>query len=247
MKKDEFICIDCESTGLDPKNDRIIEIAAVYFDHKENFETMESLINPGCPIPEESIKIHNITPNMVQGKPSIKEFLPKLLSFIGNRIIVGHGILFDISLIQEEAQRHKIPCKIQENRTIDTLRMARSYGESSGNSLEKLREHFNIDYEGAHRALNDVIVNIDVFRYLAKQFKSTKDIFERLSHPILMKHIPLGKHKGRLFKEIPLAYLQWAAKMDFDQDLLFSIRTELKRRKQGNNFAEATNPFSSLS
>jgi DNA polymerase-3 subunit epsilon len=55
--------------------------------------------------------------------------------------------------------------------------------------------------------------------------------------------MPLGKHKGRLFKELPHEYLQWAAHQNFDQDLLFSIRTELKKRKKGGLFIQAANPF----
>jgi DNA polymerase III subunit epsilon len=58
--------------------------------------------------------------------------------------------------------------------------------------------------------------------------------------------MPLGKHKGRLFSEIPLHYLLKAATMDYDQDLLFSIRSELKKRKQGGLFSQAANPFLEL-
>jgi DNA polymerase-3 subunit epsilon len=129
---------------------------------------------------------------------------------------------------------------------LDTLRMARLYGESPINSLEGLRKHFNIPLEGAHRAMSDVIVNIEVFRYLARRYKSTKQLFDALSRPILMHTMPLGKHKGRPFKEIPLQYLQYMSYKDFDQDLLFSIRAELKRRKLGNQFGQASSPFANL-
>src|SRR5262249_9013660 len=124
--------------------------------------------------------------------------------------------------------------------------MARLYGESPTNSLDQLRQHFNIEFEGAHRAMSDVIVNREVFKYLAKRYRSTEQIFEILSKPIFLKTMPLGKHKGRLLKEIPLQYLQWAANKDFDQDLLYSIRSELARRKKGNLFSQAVNPFSEL-
>ena len=58
--------------------------------------------------------------------------------------------------------------------------------------------------------------------------------------------MPLGKHKGRPFTEVPVAYLRWAARQKFDQDLLFSIRSELKKRDQGNAFRKAGNPFQEL-
>jgi DNA polymerase-3 subunit epsilon len=172
--------------------------------------------------------------------------LPSLFKLIGTHIIVGHGIQFDIQILMAEAKRHAIPCKIGQNRFLDTLRMARLYGESPVNSLEYLRKHFNIPLEGAHRAMSDVIVNTEVFKQLLKRYKTMDHLFEVLSKPILMDTMPLGKHKGRPMKEVPLTYLQWAAHKDFDQDLLYSIRTELKKRKKGNQFSQVNNPFLNL-
>lgn len=243
LEQEVFVCIDCEATGLDPKNDRIIEIAAAKFTLNEILEQKDDLVDPKCDIPETSIAIHNITPDMVQGKPTIQEVLPGFFEFIGKHIIVGHNIQYDIDIINYTAQREGIPCHIQKNPTIDTLRLARLYGESPSNSLEQLRQHFNIDFEGAHRALNDVVVNIGVFRYLSQKFNSSKQILKTLEKPIALKYMPLGQHKGRLMKEIPLEYLKWAASKDFDMDLLYSIRSELKRRKVKKDFGQSTNPF----
>lgn len=94
--------------------------------------------------------------------------------------------------------------------------------------------------------MSDVLVNIDVFKSLVKDYNSMDELMKVLSKPIPMKHMPLGKHKGRLFREIPIEYLQWAANKDFDRDLLFSIRSEIKRRKQGGLFHQAANPFQNL-
>lgn len=246
MSKTEFVCVDCEATGLDKDGDEIIEIAAVIFTLEKEFEIYDSLVNPGRQIPEESILIHHITQDMVKGQPKIQEVLPKIIEMISDRIIVGHGVGFDIHLINRDAKRHKIPCNIKNNPFFDTLRMARLYGESPRNSLEKLREHFNINEEGAHRALNDVIVNIEVFRKLAHSYKSTEELKRILEKPIRLKNMPLGKHKGRPLKEIPLQYLKWAAHMDFDQDLLYSLRSEIRRRQKTEHFSKATNPFSEL-
>ncbi len=246
LNKQKFICIDCETTGLDAKQDRIIEVAVMCFDSNQIFDQMETLINPECIIPETSIAIHHITPDMVKDKPTIAQILPEILKLIGNHIIVGHGVGFDIDILAIAAERHGIPCKIRQNPFLDTLRMARLYGESPINSLEHLRKHFNIPLEGAHRAMSDVIVNKEVFKCLAKNFKTSEQIFEALSRPILMATMPLGKHKGRSLKDIPLQYLQWIVHKDFDQDLLYSVRSELKRRKKGNLFNQAGNPFLNL-
>ena len=218
----------------------------VKFTFEKVLEQVEFLVDPECTIPEQSIAIHHITQDMVTGKPKIHEVLPCILTMAGKYPIVGHGIKFDIDLIAHSASQHNLPCSIQHNSYIDTLRLARLYGESPVNSLEQLRRHFNIEPEGAHRAMSDVLVNMEVFKYLAARYKTTEALFEVLSKPILMKVMPLGKHKGRPMKEVPLEYLQWAAHKDFDMDLLYSIRSEIKRRKKGNLFTQVANPFKNL-
>lgn len=246
LDKQKFVCIDCETTGLDPIQDRVIEVAVMCFDADQVYASMESLINPEQTIPDTSIAFHHITPDMVADKPKLEELLPQILEMVGQHIIIGHSVKFDIDILAACAGRHGIPCKIQQNSYIDTLRMARLYGECPINSLEHLRMHFNIPQEGAHRAMSDVIVNREVFKHLAKKFKTTEQLFDALSRPILMGSMPFGKHKGRPFKEIPLQYLQWMVTKDFDQDLMFSIRSELKRRKKGNLFNQSANPFINL-
>lgn len=246
INQEVFICLDCETTGLEPQTDQVIEVAATKFTFDKTIDTFESLIDPGMLIPEPSQEIHHISNEMVAGKPKIQEILPALLQFVGNHIVIGHGIKLDLTFLDTAAKRNNIPSRLSSLPTIDTLRLARLYGESPINSLEKLREHFNIASEGAHRAMSDVTVNIEVFKFLACRFKTTEQVLQRLTKPILLRKMPLGKHKGRPFNEIPIEYLQWASNKDFDQDLIFSIRSELKKRKQGNQFKQASNPFSSL-
>lgn len=247
LHKEQFICIDCETTGLDPKKDRIIEVAAVRFSLDETIEEFESLVDPECPIPESSIAIHRITQDMVAGKPKIAELLPELNRLAGNSILVGHGICFDVDILMSSAERAGIPCSLNSNGFFDTLRMARIYGESPSNSLEQLRQHFNIEHEGAHRAMNDVVVNMRVFKFLAKRYRTTEELFNCLARPIQLKTMPLGPHKGRPMKEVPLEYLKWASThRKFDQDLTFSIRSEIKKRKNGRLFSQAANPFCEL-
>jgi len=246
LKNDTFICVDCETTGLDAENDSIIEVAAVIFQGDTILDSYETLIDPEIPISPESTEIHHITDDMVIGKPKIQAVLPDLLKFIGNKIIVGHGIPFDIAFLNNQAKKFSIPCNLGTQSFLDTLRLARLYGDSPTNSLEKLREHFNIPAEGAHRAMNDVRVNIEVFKFLTQNYKTTEQVLDRLKKPIPLRAMPLGKHKGRPFSDIPSEYLQWAANKDFDQDLIFSIRSELKKRKGGSLFKQSSNPFSQL-
>ena len=141
VNKDIFICLDIEATGLDPTLDRIIEIAAIKFTFDEILDSFTFLIDPQIEIPKQSQIIHNISSDMVIGKPKIKELFPTVLNFIKEDIIIGHGIKFDIDIIYNEAIRNQIECKIQKTKYIDTLRLARLYGESPYNSLKELTKH----------------------------------------------------------------------------------------------------------
>lgn len=247
LENEEFICIDCEATGLDAKKERIVEVAVVSFTYDKLFETYESLVDPECGVmPEDAYNVHRISYEMVKGQPKIRDVIPKLLEIIGSKTIIGHQVQFDIDIISNEAERCGIPCRIQKNKFIDTLRLARLYGDSPSNALEKLGIHFNVPNEGAHRAMNDVMVNIEVFKHLSRRYLTLEKLFEVLSRPILMKAMPLGKYKGRPFRDIPLQYLLYAAKKDYDQDLLYSLRNEIKQRKKGGLFQQASNPFQKL-
>ena len=151
-----LLIIDLESTGVDPMQDRIVQlgVSVLHPDGTVNPRGWQRLINPTIPIPAAATAVHHITDEMVRGKPKVAEIIPSLLKFIGKDIIIGHGIALDLAFIATAAKRHQIPCTLLSHPTIDTLRMARLYGESPVNSLAMLRHHFNIPDEGAHRAMN---------------------------------------------------------------------------------------------
>ena len=244
-----FACFDCEATGLNTEEDRIIEIGIALFklgDPNNPIKTFETLVNPLRPIPKDSQEIHNISDEMVKDAPTIENVLPQALKMLKDYPLMGHSLSFDINLFCAEAQRCQIPCDIRNSTVIDTLRLARHYGQSPVNSLQALRSHFNIPEESAHRAMSDVLVYISVFSHLTRPFKSLDHMLSELSKPIELKNMPLGKHKGRPFKEIPVEYLRWAINKDFDIDLKFSIKQELKRRARGTQFNQSANPFQDL-
>ena len=79
-----------------------------------------------------------------------------------------------------------------------------------------------------------------------EKYKTIEELQKILERPILLKNMPLGKHKGRPLKEVPIEYLKWAAGKNFDQDLSYSIKSEIKRRRQTKDFSGSANPFQNL-
>ncbi|HJP41305.1 MAG TPA: 3'-5' exonuclease, partial [Dehalococcoidia bacterium] len=97
-----FVALDVETTGLDPSEDAITEVAAIRF-HADGTElaTFESLVDPGRPIPAFVESLTGISSGDVKGAPRIEDIGQKLLGFAGDDPVVGHNIEFDLQHLRE--------------------------------------------------------------------------------------------------------------------------------------------------
>lgn len=116
-----FIAFDTETTGLEPKTDKIVEIGAVKFDRLGPIGRFSVLINPGIPMPAEAAKVNGITDEMLQKQPAMEEVLPDFLSFIENGILVAHNAPFDLSFINAALKHYWNRAEEQENGSHDQL------------------------------------------------------------------------------------------------------------------------------
>ena len=92
---DSYVCLDLETTGLDPKKDKIIEIGAVRVRSGEITERMETLVNPGRMLPSRIVELTGICDSQLTDAPDITKVLPELLDFIGEDILLGHSVFFN--------------------------------------------------------------------------------------------------------------------------------------------------------
>ena len=150
-----FCVLDLETTGGAPSVCEITEIGAVKYVGGELTGTFQTLVNPGVPIPPMITVLTGITQIMVIEAPHIGEALPAFLEFIGDAVIVGHNIRFDMSFLNAAAERlgyNRLP-----NRTVDTLGLARRLVRSEVRSLKlgALAAHFRSPVAPTHRALDD--------------------------------------------------------------------------------------------
>lgn len=153
---DTIIILDTETTGLDHKTEKMIEIAAVKMQGTEIIETFTSLVNPQKPIRYSSFLIHNISEEMVQDAPPIEEVLPKFFEFIGDHAYVAHNAIFDYSFINEASKA--VYGKRFINHRIDTFEMYRSvFPDEFSHGLNSLLRRFGFQEEVLHRALDDAM------------------------------------------------------------------------------------------
>ena len=98
---EEFIVLDLETTGLDPLNDKIIEIGAVKITGSKIVESYSTFINPEKNIPDYIVNLTGITNDDVRDAPVFAESSSDLVEFIGDRPIVGQFIKFDLDFLSE--------------------------------------------------------------------------------------------------------------------------------------------------
>ena len=91
-----FVAFDVETTGLDLRTERIVEVGAVKFDGSGVLDTYGQLVNPGRPIPPALTAIHGITDEMVAKNPPITSVVPEFEEFAGDAVLVAHNAQFDV-------------------------------------------------------------------------------------------------------------------------------------------------------
>lgn len=166
-----YVVFDLETTGINPKLDAIIEISAVKVLNRQVTDTFSSLVNPECPIPYGATAVNGITDEMVAKEPVLEEILPKFMDFIGEHVLVGHNIhSFDMKFLWNTTEL--LYEKTVTNDYIDTLQMARlCLPQLSHHKLVDIASYYQISTTGAHRALNDCIMNQKCFEQLAEELK----------------------------------------------------------------------------
>ncbi|MBE5883876.1 MAG: 3'-5' exonuclease [Lachnospiraceae bacterium] len=164
---DTYISIDLETTGLNPKLDKIIEIGAVKVVEGKIVDTFSALVNPGRKLEQRIVELTGITDSDLENAPYIDEVLPLLITFLEDYILLGHSILFDYSFLKKAAVDKKLTF---EKQAIDTLKIARKYlADLEHRSLDYLCEYYQIPHR-AHRALADAEATSMLYQRLTEAF-----------------------------------------------------------------------------
>jgi len=152
-----YVALDLETTGLNSARDAIIEVGAIKFDGRRELGHLSSLVNPGRPIPLQITQLTGITNQDVMTAPPFAAVREKLARFVGNAVIVGHNIGFDLGFLRQQ------DC-LRDNPSIDTFRLAAILmPHESRYSLGQLAESLGIRFDSRHRALDDARASMELF------------------------------------------------------------------------------------
>lgn len=169
MSIQEHIAVDLEMTGLNPQQDRILEIGAVRVCEGEIRDCFRVMINPHRELSETIVSLTGITQQMAdQGCEEIDAFR-EFLDFAGELPLLGHNLMADYRFLKQAAKNHGMDF---ERKGIDTWKIARKIlKEPEKKSLDVLCRFFDIPLQGHHRALDDARACGELFLCLQKKFQ----------------------------------------------------------------------------
>lgn len=188
----DFISIDLETTGLDPKTDKILEIAAIRYRNGKPTETFHTFVNPGRQVPERITELTGITQEQIQDAPTFNMVQTELLAFLQDDVLMAHNVLFDYSFLKRAVVNSggvtNKGTDTFEKRGVDTLKIARKYlADLESRSLQALCLHYAIPLE-AHRALEDARATATLYREMAQAVLTDRPECEGDFSPYTLKY-----------------------------------------------------------
>ncbi|MEM1376963.1 MAG: DNA polymerase III subunit epsilon [Pseudomonadota bacterium] len=176
------IIFDTETTGLDNREDRIIEIGAVELENR--FVTGRSFhvfVNPqGRQVHPDALNVHGISNEMLADKPTFAQIIDDWFAFVGDAKLIAHNANFDVGFFNSEFERVGFP-KIDPDRVIDSLALARRRHPMGPNSLDALCKRYGIDNSKRekHGALLDSELLAEVYIELVGGKQATFSLDQR--------------------------------------------------------------------
>jgi DNA polymerase-3 subunit epsilon len=164
-----FCVLDLETTGGTAADGGITEIGAVRVRGGEVLGTFRTFVNPGHLIPRQITVLTGISQAMVRGAPPPDAVVPTFLEFLGDAVIVGHNVRYDLGYLNaamERSGRPRLP-----NTVVDTLRLARRLlrEEVPNCRLGTLADRLRLPHRPSHRALDDALATADLLHVLLER------------------------------------------------------------------------------
>ena len=227
--EDAIVVLDFETTGLNTRTDRIIEIGAVKLQNGHIVDTFAQMVNPGIPLPPKITEITGIADHMLMEAPSAAQALPGLLEFIGDAPLAAHNAGFDCAVLDSELGRLGIK---RDWTVIDTLFFAQKlHPEYTRFNLKSVCKQLGVSLKNAHRAVHDATATAQILSIMMDEAKekgavTLEDIDKKVMgytkgldrHVILLAASQQGlQNINRLVTMSHLDYFHYVPKMPRDK------------------------------
>lgn len=247
-----LVVFDLETTGTNPRADRIVEVACVKIHPDGRREEWVRRLNPRMPIPAASTAIHGISDRDVKDAPSFKEVAVELARFLDQCDLAGYNISgFDLPVLRTEFLRAGMVFEVADRRLVDAQRIF--FAREPRHLSAAARFYCGAEHEGAHGALADAQMTLRVLSGQLKRYddlpRSVGELHELYCAGLdqdldpegrfrLVKGEPtvnFGKNRGRMLKDISReepGFLRWILKGDFSQPVKDIARKYLPQEEE---------------
>lgn len=165
---EEYVVLDCETTGIDVNKDRIIEIGALYIKESEIEGIYHTLIDIDIDLSDEIKRLTGIKEDELRNGKNIKDALSGLAEFLGTKTVIGYNIRnFDAKIIQKECKRNQITSPL--TRVVDVFDIARRDPTLTKYKMEDVANAKGIIVKEKHRALSDCYTCYDIYQHYINQ------------------------------------------------------------------------------
>ena len=197
-----YIAVDLETTGLNPKEERILEIGAVRVEQGRETAVFSQLINPRREISPRIVELTGITEEMVKDCPEIGGVLGDFLEFCGDLPLLGHRVIFDYSFLKRAAVNRGLSFV---RNGIDTLALCRRFmPEEEKKNLGAACQYFGIPLENAHRAVSDAAAAHQLYQKLAGLYENGQEqaFFPRPLEYKVKREQPASKRQKEVLRDL---------------------------------------------
>ncbi len=169
-----FAVVDVETTGLNPRTDRILEIGIVTADGSGRpTGEWSSLVNPGRPV--AATVVHGLTDADVADAPPIAEVLPRVTALLAWKVVVAHNAAFDVGFLNAAYRHAGVDFAIPREATACTMELSKIYLPPGRHSLAASARRAGVPVPARHRALADArVAALLLRRYIAEEAAGTR-------------------------------------------------------------------------
>ncbi len=186
----DYVVLDLETTGLNSYIDEITEVCILKFQKGQLTDKYCTLVKPKYSIPSHITEITGINDEMVQDKKDIQEYIKEMIDFIGDNIIIGYNVTFDLDFLKKAYRDSEIFTKDIELKYIDILQIAKErINDCENYKLSTLKEYYNISNQ-SHRAEADCLTTNEIFKIL------NAEILQELEFKVLEQQNRLNNLKS---------------------------------------------------
>jgi len=165
---EDYTVIDLETTGFSPSDDEIIEFAGIKVKSGTVVDTYQTLIKPSMEIDDYISSLTGITNEMVSDAPALIDVLPQILSFIGDDIIVGHNVSFDINFLYDNC--NKLLSRTFRNDYLDVMRISRILlPDMKHHRLKDVAKELKTLVTSSHRSMCDCETTLKCYQELQRR------------------------------------------------------------------------------